>query len=107
MDSDGIYEETYEDEYADDEMPDENQDDVDDTDEVDVPLSESSDSEESEPEDSGFSNNENGSQELTLLDDGPSVLIQPSILNDEEDEGDDGEFMCCFVIVWVNMTSID
>ncbi|XP_060583321.1 tubulin polyglutamylase ttll6-like isoform X7 [Ruditapes philippinarum] len=83
MDSDGIYEETYEDEYADDEMPDDNED--------AVVLSDSSDSEESEPEDSGFSNNENGgSQELTLLDEGPSVLIQPSIL-DDEDEGEDDE----------------
>lgn len=53
-------------------------------------LSESSESEESDPEDSGFSNNENGgSQELTLLDDGPSVLIQPSLL--DEDEGEDGK----------------
>ncbi|XP_052793530.1 tubulin polyglutamylase ttll6-like isoform X23 [Mya arenaria] len=75
MDSDGIYE-TYdsgeEDGY----------------DEDNIPLSESSESE-SEPEDSGFSNNENGgSQELTLLDDGPSVLIQPSLFNDDG-EGDD------------------
>ena len=55
-----------------------------------VNASDSSDSE-SEPEDSGFSNNENGgSQELTLLDDGPSVLIQHSILDDEAD-GEDGK----------------
>ncbi|XP_053405849.1 tubulin polyglutamylase TTLL13-like isoform X30 [Mercenaria mercenaria] len=84
MDSDGIYEETYDGDYADDEMPDENPD----LDEDVAQLSESSDSEESEPEDSGFSNNENGSQELTLIDEGPSVLIQPSIL-DDEDEGED------------------
>ncbi|XP_053405836.1 tubulin polyglutamylase TTLL13-like isoform X18 [Mercenaria mercenaria] len=86
MDSDGIYEETYDGDYADDEMPDENPD----LDEDVAQLSESSDSEESEPEDSGFSNNENGSQELTLIDEGPSVLIQPSIL-DDEDEGEDDE----------------
>ena len=51
--------------------------------------SESSESEDSEPEDSGYSYNENGSQELTLLD-GPSVLIQP-ILDDEGD--DDGRYI--------------
>ncbi|XP_052793531.1 tubulin polyglutamylase ttll6-like isoform X24 [Mya arenaria] len=78
MDSDGIYE-TYdsgeEDGY----------------DEDNIPLSESSESE-SEPEDSGFSNNENGgSQELTLLDDGPSVLIQPSLFNDDGEGDDEGE----------------
>lgn len=50
----------------------------------------SSDSDDSEPEDSGFiTTNENGgSQELTLFD-GPSVLIQPSL--DDEDEGEDGK----------------
>lgn len=84
MDSDGVYEETYD--FADDEMQDDDQEDTD-----DLVLSESSDSEESEPEDSGFSNNENGSQELTLYDDGPSVLVIPSILDDEEDEGEDGK----------------
>ncbi|KAL4227526.1 Tubulin polyglutamylase ttll6 [Mactra antiquata] len=77
MDMDGIYEETYD--SGEEEVVDEDGDNV----------SESSDSDLSEPEDSGYSNNENGSQELTLFDDGPSVLIQPSILDDEEDEGDD------------------
>ena len=56
-------------------------------DEITTANSDSSDSEESEPEDSGYSNNDNGPQELTLLD-GPSVLIQP-ILDDEGD--DDGK----------------
>ena len=49
-------------------------------------VSDSSDSEDSEPEDSGYSNNENGSQELTLLD-GPSVLIQPILDDEGEDDG--------------------
>lgn len=49
-------------------------------------VSDSSDSEESEPEDSGYSNNENGSQELTL-EDGPSVLIQPILDDEGEDDG--------------------
>lgn len=79
MDTDGNYDETCD--SAEDEMADEEVGNV----------SESSDSEESDPEDSGFSNNDNGSQELTLLDDGPSVLILPSILGDE-DEGEDGEY---------------
>ena len=82
MDPNGQYE-TYDseqEEAGEDTEGDNNQDET-------TALSESSDSE-SEPEDSGYSNNENGPQELTLLD-GPSVLIQP-ILDDEGD--DDGRF---------------
>ena len=88
MDSDGNYE-TYD--SGEEDLPyDEAEVDGEEYDGVDnVPLSESSDSE-SEVEDSGFSNNENGgSQELMLVDDGPSVLIQPNLL-DEDDEGEDG-----------------
>jgi hypothetical protein len=35
---------------------------------------------------------------LTLLDEGPSVLIQPSIL-DDEDEGEDGKWTCCLCCI--------
>ncbi|XP_052279832.1 tubulin polyglutamylase ttll6-like isoform X12 [Dreissena polymorpha] len=82
MDSDNVYE-AYEsgEEYAQDTYVNEAENE---------PISESSDSE-SEPEDSGFSNNENGgSQELTLMDDGPSLIVQHNLL-DDEDEGEDAD----------------
>lgn len=88
MDLDGFYEETYD--YPDDAMDDDTQDEeFDDPLETNIPVSDSSSSDESEPEDSGYSNTDtNEAQELTLVDDGPSVLIQPPILADE-DEGEE------------------
>lgn len=92
MDSDGNYE-NYD--LSDDDNPDLDGDEFEGDIDENIIISDSSDSD-SDPEDSGFSNNENGgSQELTLMDDGPSVLIQPSILDDEAD-GEDGTYG------WVN-----
>ena len=81
METDGQYE-TY---YSGEEEPGEDMEGDTGQYETTTAVSDSSDSD-SEPEDSGYSNNENGSQELTLLD-GPSVLIQPILDDEGEDDG--------------------
>ena len=83
MESDGPYETYF---SGDDDPGDFIYADADDDNEEATVASESSESEDSEPEDSGYSYNENGSQELTLLD-GPSVLIQPILDDEGEDDG--------------------
>ena len=93
----GDYYETYDSGGEDEEVPGEIGEGYEET----TAISESSDSE-SEPEDSGFCNNDIGSQELSLLD-GPSVLIQPKL---DEEDGEDGKSLKFCLVFMTEITCI-